>query len=100
MLGLDILCACDASVDLTHHTLCLAEEEVLLWSPGVGPWPSSLIVAKDHVIPAQYKGIVMARLKRPLGVEVGPRPPGDTGNGLECYLSGPKAHKWIPSITL
>jgi hypothetical protein len=70
-LGLDILCTCDASVDLVHQTLHLAEEEVLLWSPEVGLLPSSLIVAKDQVIPAQCEGIVMARLKSPLGVENG-----------------------------
>jgi hypothetical protein len=46
-LGLDILHAYDASVDLGHQTLRLAEEEVSLWSPGAGTWPSSLIVAKN-----------------------------------------------------
>jgi hypothetical protein len=46
VLGLDILCAYDASVDLRCQKLHLAEEEISPWSPGVGPWPSSLIVAK------------------------------------------------------
>jgi hypothetical protein len=53
ILGLDILCAYNASVEIGRQTLSLAEEEVLLWSPGAGPRPSSLVVAKDHVIPAQ-----------------------------------------------
>jgi hypothetical protein len=68
-LGLDILCAYDVSVDIGRPTLHLAEEEVLLWSPGVGPQASSLVVVKDQVIPAQCEGIVMARLESPLGVE-------------------------------
>jgi hypothetical protein len=34
-LELDILCACDASVDLGHHMLCLAEDEVSLKT-----WPN------------------------------------------------------------
>jgi hypothetical protein len=35
------------------------------------PQPSSLVVAKDQVIPAQCEGVVMARLESPLGVENG-----------------------------
>jgi hypothetical protein len=46
-LGLDILRAYDASVDIGRQTLRLAEEEIPLWSPGVGPRPSSLVVAKE-----------------------------------------------------
>ncbi|XP_033607223.1 uncharacterized protein LOC117282280, partial [Cryptotermes secundus] len=71
ILGLDILRAYDASVDIGRQTLRLAEEEVSLWSPGTGPCPSSLIVAKDHVIPARSEGIVMARMENHLGVENG-----------------------------
>jgi hypothetical protein len=62
ILGQDILCAYDASVDIGRQTLRLAEEEVSLWIPGEGPRPSSLVVAKDHVIPTQCEGIVMARM--------------------------------------
>jgi hypothetical protein len=58
ILGLDILRAYDASVDIGRQNLRLAEEE----EPGAGPRPSSLVVAKDHVIPAQCEGIVMARI--------------------------------------
>jgi hypothetical protein len=49
--------------------LRLAEEEVSLLSPGVGSRPSSLVEAKDKVIPAKCEGILMARLESPLGVE-------------------------------
>jgi hypothetical protein len=69
ILGLDILRAYDAAVDIGRQTLQLADEEVSLWSPGAGPRPSSLVVANDHVIPAQSEGIVMARMPNPLGVE-------------------------------
>jgi hypothetical protein len=71
ILGLDILRAYDASVDIGRQTLRLADEEVSLWRSGTGPRPSSLVVAKDHVIPAQCEGIVMDRIKNPLGVENG-----------------------------
>jgi hypothetical protein len=70
-LGLDILCTNSASVDLGCQMLHLAEEEISLWSHGEGPWPSSPVVANDHVIGAQYKGVVMAQLKNPLRVENG-----------------------------
>jgi hypothetical protein len=71
ILGLDVLCAYDACVDIGRQTLRLAEEEVSLWRPGVRPRPSNLVVAKDQVIPAQCEGIVMAKLESPLGVENG-----------------------------
>jgi hypothetical protein len=58
-------------VDIGRQTLRLAEEEVSLWSPGAGQSPSSLVVAKDQIIPAQCEGIVMARLQSHLGVENG-----------------------------
>jgi hypothetical protein len=61
ILGLAILRAYNASVDIGRQTLRLAEV-VSLWSPGAGPHPSSLLVAKDHVIPAQREKIVMARM--------------------------------------
>jgi hypothetical protein len=51
ILGLDRLRAYDACVDIGCQKLRLAEEEVSLWSPGARPHPSSLVVAKDHVIP-------------------------------------------------
>jgi hypothetical protein len=52
IFGLDILCAYDESVDLGRQSLCLAEEEVSLRSPGTGPRLCSLVVAKDQVTTA------------------------------------------------
>jgi hypothetical protein len=71
ILGLDVLRAYDASVDIGRQTLRLAEEEILLWIPGARPRPSNLVVAKDQVIPAQCERIIMAKLESPLGVENG-----------------------------
>jgi hypothetical protein len=69
ILGLDILRACDASVDLGRQTLHLAEDEIPLWSPGAVRRPSSLVVASDQVIPAQCEGPVMAQLESPHRME-------------------------------
>jgi hypothetical protein len=63
ILGLDILHAYDASLNLGRQTLCLAEEEVSQWSPEVGHQPSSLVVARDQLIPAQCEGVVMRQLE-------------------------------------
>jgi hypothetical protein len=71
ILGLDVLRAYDVSVDTGRQTLRLAEEEASLWNPGAGPCPSSLVVAKDKVIPARCEGIIIARLESPIGVENG-----------------------------
>jgi hypothetical protein len=60
ILGLDILRAYDASVDLGRQTLRLAGEEISLWSRGA---------AKDQVMPAKCEGILMARSESPLEVE-------------------------------
>jgi hypothetical protein len=60
ILRLDIPRAYDASVDIGRPTLCLAEDEVSLWSPGAIPRPSSLVVASDQVIPAWCEGIIIA----------------------------------------
>jgi hypothetical protein len=72
ILGLGVLRAYDASVDIGRQTLRLAEEEISLWGPGAGSRPSNLVVAKDQVIPAQCEGIVLAKLESPLEVENGP----------------------------
>jgi hypothetical protein len=63
--------AYDASVDLGRQTMRLAEEKVSLWRPGAGHRPSSLVVAKDQVIPAHCEGLVMTTLESTLGVENG-----------------------------
>jgi hypothetical protein len=36
-LGLDVVRACDASVDLGRHVLRLGQKEVTLWNPGARP---------------------------------------------------------------
>jgi hypothetical protein len=58
-------------MDFGRQMLHLAEEEASLWSTGAGPRPSSLVVAKAHVIPTWCDTIVMARLVNPLRVENG-----------------------------
>jgi hypothetical protein len=60
ILGMDILRAYDATVDVGHQTLRLAGEEMWLWSPGA---------AKDQVMTAKCEGILMARSENPLEVE-------------------------------
>jgi hypothetical protein len=47
IFGLDILRTYDASVDLEHQMLHLAEQEVSLWSPRAGPLPSGLVWKKN-----------------------------------------------------
>jgi hypothetical protein len=99
ILGLDILRAYNASVDIGLQTLRLAEEEVSLWSPGAGPRPSSLVVAKDQVIPALCEGIVMARLESPLGVENGlvkPRPQALPPEGIYIAKTLVQARQEVP----
>jgi hypothetical protein len=71
ILGLNILRANDASVDIGRQKLRHAEEELWVCRPGAGPRPFSLVVAKKHLIPAQCKGTVMARMESPLGAENG-----------------------------
>jgi hypothetical protein len=67
ILGMDILHAHDASVDIGRKTQCLEEEEELsLWNPGAGLRRSSLTVEENKVIPAQCERIFMARLEGPL----------------------------------
>jgi hypothetical protein len=60
ILGLDILRAHDASVDIGRLTLRLAGEEISLWSPGE---------AKDQVMTAKCERILMVRSESPLEVE-------------------------------
>jgi hypothetical protein len=69
VLWLNILCAYNGSVDLGRQLLRLEEKEISLCSPGAGPWPSSLLVVKDQVMPAQCKRLIMARLESSFGVD-------------------------------
>jgi len=67
ILGLDVLRAYDASVDLRRHLLRLGQEEVTLWRPGAQPKSARLSLVGDEVIPARCETVVMARLEAPLG---------------------------------
>jgi hypothetical protein len=58
------------SVDIGRQALRLSDEEISLWSPGAGPRPSSVVVAKDQVMPANCEGILMTRSESPLEVEI------------------------------
>jgi hypothetical protein len=71
----------------------------LLWTPGEGPHPSSLVVAKDHLIPAQCEGIVMARMQNLLGVENGlvePSPPAHLPEGIYIARTVVQDHLEVP----
>ena len=67
ILGLDILRAYDASVDLGRHLLRLGGEEVTLWGPGTRTKTARLSLVDDEVNPAPCERAVMARLGAPLG---------------------------------
>ena len=67
ILGLDVLRAYDASVDLGRHLLRLGQEEVTLWRPGAQPKSARLSLVGDEVIPARCERVVVARLEAPLG---------------------------------
>jgi hypothetical protein len=67
ILGLDVLRAYDASVDLGCHLLRLGWEEVMLWRPGAQPKSARLSLVGDKVIPACCERVVMARLWHLLG---------------------------------
>jgi hypothetical protein len=67
ILGLDVLQAYNASVDVGRHLLRLGQEEVTLWRPGAQPKSSRLSLVGDEVIPARCERVVMARLEAPLG---------------------------------
>jgi hypothetical protein len=65
ILGLDIMRTYNASVDQGRQMLLLAEEELSLWSPGMGPRPFILVVASDQVIPAQCEVVALAHWRAP-----------------------------------
>jgi predicted aspartyl protease len=51
ILGLDVLRACDASVDVGRHVLGMGREEVSLWNPRARPRSSRLTLLNDEVNP-------------------------------------------------
>jgi hypothetical protein len=67
ILGLNVLRAYNASVDVGRHLLRLAQE-VTLWKTGVQPKSSRLSLVSNEVIPARCEKLVMASLEAPLGV--------------------------------
>jgi hypothetical protein len=66
ILGLDILQAYDASVDLGRNLLRLGRE-VTLWRPGAQPKSTRLCLVGDEVMPARCERVLMAKLEAPLG---------------------------------
>jgi hypothetical protein len=67
ILGLDVLRAYDASVDLGRHMLRLDQKEVTLWRPGVQSKSARLYLVGDEVNSARCESVVMAKLEAPLG---------------------------------
>ena len=52
ILGLHVLRAYDASVDLGRHLLRLGQKDLTLWGPGAQPKSARLSLAGDKVTPA------------------------------------------------
>jgi hypothetical protein len=99
ILRLEILRPYNASVYMERKTLRLAEEEISLWSPGAGPRPSILVVAKDRIITTQCERIVMARFQSHLGVEselVEPSPQAPTPEGFYIARTLAQNHQEVP----
>ena len=67
ILGLGVLRAYNASVDLLRCRLRLGQEEVTVWRPGAQLKSARLSLVGDEVIPARCERMVMARLEAPLG---------------------------------
>jgi predicted aspartyl protease len=56
ILGLDVLRAYDAFVDLGRHLLRSGQEEGTLWEPDAQPKPIRITLASDEVIPVRCEG--------------------------------------------
>jgi hypothetical protein len=67
ILGLDVLRAYDASVDLGRNMLRLGQKEVTLWRSGAQTKSTRLSLVGDEVIPARCERVMMAKLEAPLG---------------------------------
>jgi hypothetical protein len=61
ILGLDVLRACDAAVDVGRQVLRIGREEVSLWNPRARPRSSQLTLLNDEVIPARCERVVLTR---------------------------------------
>ena len=67
ILGLDVLRAYDASVDLGRCLLRLGQEEVTLWRPSAQRKSARHSLVGDEVIPAPCERMVIVRLQASLG---------------------------------
>jgi hypothetical protein len=61
ILGLDVLRAFNASVDVGRHVLRIGREEVSLWNPKARPRSSTLTLLNDEVIPARCERVVLTQ---------------------------------------
>jgi len=64
-LGLDVMRAYEASVDLGHHLLRLGQEVVTLWRPDARPKSARPSLAGDEEIPSRFERVLMARVGAP-----------------------------------
>jgi hypothetical protein len=67
ILGLNILQANDALMDLERQLLRLGQEVMTLWNPGALQRSSGLTLVRDGVFPTRYEREVTARIKVLLG---------------------------------
>lgn len=83
--GVDVLRACDMSVDFGRNMLRLGREEISLWKSGTPPRSSRLPLGSDKVTPAICERVVAFSLEATL----------EATNGL--VVSGVKtSHKEAP----
>ena len=67
ILGLDVLWACDTSVDLGRHLLLLGQEVAIIWRSAAQSTSSRLSPVRDEVIAARCEKVVMVTSEAPLG---------------------------------
>ena len=97
ILGLDVLRAYDAFVDLGRHLLRLGQEEVTLWEPDAQPKSIRITLASEEVIPARCERVVMARLEAPLrAVNVLVEPNLETSGGVYIARTLVRAQVRVP----
>jgi hypothetical protein len=63
ILGLDVLCAHNVSVDLGHHVLQLGNEEVPLWLPGVQSRSFTHVRGSSEVVLTRWGRVIMVQLE-------------------------------------
>jgi hypothetical protein len=82
VVGLDVLGACEASVDLGCHVLRLGQGEVSLSRPGARPRSSRLSLTSESVISARYETVESAWDEGPLEAANGLVEPGLKNSAL------------------